>query len=1014
MPSEGREPTSAGAPSKYRLPPSSHLLLTYRGAEPPSRCVLAFLTAGLDGNRRLLYLHDGTDSSGVVGRLREADLDVEQLLSSGQLHLRAAEEFYLYDGTLAPDRLFGKLRGALEDARRDGFDGLQVVGETGWAAYREGIPSRLIEYERRVDEMLSDLPVDALCLYPADQWDDPLLDAMSEHHGDRLHQEETDGEGTEGKAHSRRFEEPFSYFREGVEHIDEIFWITPPDKSEMLYISPAYESLWERSPRSLYEDPTSWLDAIHPDDRENVQERLPLQEEGEYDEEYRIVRPSGEVRWVHDRAYPITDETGDVVRIVGVVSDITERKRAQREREEARSLLEAVVEGTTDAVYLKDREGRYLLLNDATARIAGVEGRDQMEGRTDEDLFPPETAENISRDDQRVMDTGETVRFEERLEIADGNIRVYETVKAPYRNAGGDVVGVIGVSRDVTEKHRAKEELERAQKKFETVFDITPLALTVSTLEEGRFLEINEGFEQLYGYEREAVLGRTVDELGLWTAPGDREQIVRQLKEDGAVSGMEVKLRTKSGDLVEALFAARRLTIDGRDCMVTAVHDITDRIAAERELERLALHDPLTGLHDRRVFEDRLDHALERARREGTHLGVLFLDIDRFKVINDSLGHSVGDSLLQEVADRLRACVRDADTVARMGGDEFAVLLEAVEGETEAEEAARRVAQVFQQPFHVGDAEIPAEVSIGLALSHHEEVQEAEDLLRFSDIAMYRMKEIKGTGFKVFDPSSDQAEAVRFQRERRLEEALEKEEFEVWYQPVLDLRAKRIVGAEALVRWRHPEDGVRPASAFVPLAEESGLIEVIDQRVLGEACRRAAVWHQSAGETGFWMSVNLSAGRYRHPELTEDVRVVLEESGLPPDLLQLEVSESLITSGQGKLQDLRTDGVRIVIDDFGTGYSSFHTFERLEVDALKIDQTFVARLDDDARSHGIVESMIVLARRLDLEVIAEGIETQTQLDHLQELGCALGQGYLFGRPVPHEEFEDLLTDGVLP
>lgn len=821
-------------------------------------------------------------------------------------------------------------------------------------------------------------------------------------------------EVTEREAQYRQIEEQLSYFQEGVEYIDEVFWLTPPDKSEMLYISPAYEALWGRSVKALYEAPTSWLDGVHPDDRQAIREKLPLQREGEYDEQYRVVQPDGEIRWVRDRAYPITDETGEVVRVVGVVTDITERKRAQKERKRTRGLLEAVVQGTTDAVFVKDRERRYRLANDAAARMVGLQSRDQMEGETDEAFFSPGTVEHLRRDDRRVMETGETVRFEEQLERKDGEERVYETVKAPYRNASGKIVGVIGVSRDVTEKRRVQEELERARKKYETVFDVTPLALSVATLEEGRFLEINEGFERLYGYERETVLGKTVDELDVWADPRKREQIVLRLQDAGAVNSVEVQLRTRSGEVIEALFSARRITVDGRDCVVTAVNDITDRVMAERELERLALHDPLTGLHNRSVFEDRLDHALERARREETHVGVLFLDIDRFKVINDSLGHSVGDALLQEAADRLRGCVREADTVARMGGDEFAVLLEAVENEAEAEEAAGRVAEAFQRPFQVAGTEIPAEASIGLALSHQEGVEEADDLLRFSDVAMYRMKEAQGTGYRVFDPSSDRAETVRFQRERRLEEALERDEFEVWYQPVVDLQNEEIVGVEALVRWRHPEKSILRAGDFVPFAEESGLIEEIDRRVLEEACGTVATWPQTTVGRDIWMSVNLSADRYRNPKLGEKIQATLEETGFPSDRLQLEVSESILVGGEAQLQDLRSGGVRLAIDDFGTGQSSFHYLMHLQADVLKIDHSFVADLGEDPRHRAIVEAMVVLARRMELDVIAEGIETQTQLDHLQDLGCALGQGYFFGRPMPPEEFEESLSDGTLP
>ncbi|MDW8405100.1 EAL domain-containing protein [Chloroflexus sp.] len=441
--------------------------------------------------------------------------------------------------------------------------------------------------------------------------------------------------------------------------------------------------------------------------------------------------------------------------------------------------------------------------------------------------------------------------------------------------------------------------------------------------------------------------------------------------------------------------------------------DITDRKKAEQQLQHDALHDSLTGLPNRVLFTDRLERAIVRLRREpDRHFAVLFLDLDRFKVINDSLGHEVGDQLLIAAAVRLQESVRPSDTVARLGGDEFTVLLEPIEHEQQAEQVAERIQQALSAPLYLQGHTIVISSSIGIAYSSNGYVQ-ASVLIRDADTAMYHAK-LRGKACYVrFDPSMHTAALAKLQLEQDLRLALEHNEFRLFYQPIVLLRTGAIVGFEALIRWQHPQRGLLSPSEFLPLAEEAGLIVPITWWVLEEACSQMQRWReQIPTEPGLSISVNLPGRVFTQPELIERLRHVLDQTGLPPQYLKLEITEhTFIEFGSltnNLLAGIRNLGIELCIDDFGTGYSSLSYLHTFPVNVLKIDRSFVSRLGEKSGQGDIVQTIIQLARNLNMEVVAEGIETPEQFEQLKQLACSHGQGWLFAPALSEAEAQALI------
>ena len=444
--------------------------------------------------------------------------------------------------------------------------------------------------------------------------------------------------------------------------------------------------------------------------------------------------------------------------------------------------------------------------------------------------------------------------------------------------------------------------------------------------------------------------------------------------------------------------------------------DVTDRKRMEAELERLALYDSLTGLPNRALFSDRRSQAIER-RATTQATAVYFLDVDRFKRINDSLGHAAGDEVLREVAARIQRMLRPEDTVARFGGDEFTVLCESVGGVLEAVGVADRLQREIAQPLRAGGAELRLSASIGIALAEPGEDTDCSRLVEDADAAMYRAKERGGARTELFDVAMRERAVTALSIEQELQHGLERGELRLFYQPLVSLTSGGIVGAEALIRWQHPERGLLAPDSFLPVAEESGLIVQVGAWAVGEACRRLRDWdRRNGGPSDFGLAVNLSARELTHPDVVSTVLNAVRRSALDPQRVTIEVTESTAMadrdSGFRALRELSAAGVRIAIDDFGTGYSSLDHLREMPADILKIDRSFVAGMAANSPDSALVAAAIAMGRALEMEVVAEGIETNEQVADLRELGCPLGQGYLFARPLPPEEIDSLLSSDV--
>jgi diguanylate cyclase (GGDEF)-like protein/PAS domain S-box-containing protein len=478
---------------------------------------------------------------------------------------------------------------------------------------------------------------------------------------------------------------------------------------------------------------------------------------------------------------------------------------------------------------------------------------------------------------------------------------------------------------------------------------------------------------------------------------------------------LEWRLARHDGGWLHVETTATNLLSDPEvEGIVLNSRDVTERKALEDQLRRQAFHDPLTDLANRALFRDRVEHALSRAGRQDEVLSVLYLDLDNFKTVNDSLGHPVGDALLVEVAARLQGCLRSSDTMARLGGDEFAILLEDATGEHSPESVAERISLLLRVPFLVGTHDVLVSASIGIT-DASESRDGVDELLRNADVAMYAAKGLGKGRAERFEPAMYAVVRQRLELTAELRRALDQHEFRVFYQPIVDLHTSRIREVEALVRWQHPDRGLVSPLEFIPLAEETGLIVPLGRWVLEQACRQARAWHvEHPSEPLLVMGVNLSGRQFQDPELVADVERVLRDTGLPPGCLKLEITESVAMQNAARaeitMQALKDLGVRLAIDDFGTGYSSLQYLKRFPVDTLKIDKSFVDGLGADEQDTAIVQSVVALAKALHLDVTGEGVETRSQHAQLRLLGVERAQGFLFARPMPPQDIGAMLVD----
>ena len=755
---------------------------------------------------------------------------------------------------------------------------------------------------------------------------------------------------------------------------------------------------------------------IHPDDRDWVIERYRRAYEpaggGRYRAQFRIRRADdGAERWVEATGRVHFDDQGRPIRGVGTLADVTERRRAVEALKESEERYRALVETGPDAV-VAHAEGNIILANRQAAELFGAEDAAALVGRMIFDLVAEESIAFARERTAGLQAPGDRVEAAQlTYRRLDGTPFVVEAAAAAVAIDGRLAIQV--VFRDVTERRRTELALQARTAELETVMETVPVAVWLAHDREARRISGNKHAAQqlrlapsdnlsLAAPATERPRHFRVYQDGL-ELTADRLPLQRAARGE-LVRNDELRIRFDDGTFYDELASASPVR-DAAGVIVGAVGaamDITERKAAEEQVRHLALHDALTGLPNRMLFQDRLASAVARARRQGGQVAVMLLDLDHFKEVNDTLGHAVGDALLREVASRLATVARASDTWSRLGGDEFALVQEGLQGCEGATVMAARILAALDRPFRLDEHELAVACSLGVTI-YPTDGDTPEKLVRNADVALYRAKSAGRGRFEPYHGELDRELRRDRRLQRELRRALDADEFELVYQPIFALPRQRLVKVEALVRWHQSDGSPVPPATFIPLAEKSGLIHSLGEWVLARVCRQGAAW-ATAGRP-LKIAVNVSAAQLRHAGLVAMIRRTLDDAGLPANLLELELTESVFLDGakdqiQEALRQLSAMGVTLAIDDFGTGHSSLAYLRYFPFDEVKIDSSFVADIGRDHTGGAIAATVIGLAHSLGKRVTAEGVETVEQLAFLRERGCDAAQGFLLARPLP--------------
>ena len=698
---------------------------------------------------------------------------------------------------------------------------------------------------------------------------------------------------------------------------------------------------------------------------------------------------------------------GNVVGRVWSFSDVTKHKIIEESLRTNEEQLRAITDNASTLICLKDLAGKYIHINRQFERVFHVSNATIL-GKSDYEIFPRSIADMSIKYDEMVLSSGELIEIEEVIPHDDG-MHTYISVKFPIRHDSGEIYAVCSMSTDISERKQAEEDLRIAA----TIFESQEGMLVTDANQV--ILRVNHAFTCITGYSYEEVIGQTPKILNSGVQGKDfYQQMWDSINSTGAWEG-EIRNRRKNGEVYpERLIIT---AVKNKNGIVTnyvaSLIDITlSKIAAD-EIRNLAFYDPLTALPNRRLLSDRLTQALVASQRSGKHGAILFLDLDHFKTLNDTLGHDIGDLLLKQVAERLTDCVRGCDTVARLSGDEFVVLIEnlsqrSLKAVAQANAIGNKILVALNRPYQLKTHQYLCSCSIGATLFIKDE-NSIDELLKHADIAMYQAKASGRNALCFFDPEMQAAIISRVKIEADLRNALIENQFELYYQPQVHYDNNMISGAEVLIRWLHPEQGFISPADFIPFAEETGLILPIGQWVLKTACAQLKIWEGNAHTRHLQLAVNVSSRQFYQKDFVEQVLLVISQNAIDPNKLKLELTESSVLEDIDgtiiKMNALRKIGVRFSMDDFGTGYSSLSKLKKLPLDQLKIDQSFVRDISTDRDDAIIVDTIIAMANKLNMEVIAEGVETTAQRIFLTQHDCQLFQGYLFSKPVPIEEFE---------
>ncbi|MFS0827827.1 sensor domain-containing protein [Pseudomonas phoenicis] len=793
--------------------------------------------------------------------------------------------------------------------------------------------------------------------------------------------------------------------------------------SGLLYGSARAAQLHGLEPVPFHESFEAFFEGVSEPERTDMRKAYRSLREGpagNYQITYRVQLAQGASRYIESRARLYRDEQGQPLRMAGTLLDITEQvEREQRLGASEEKFASLFLVSPDPICVTRQDTGQFVEINPAFTQTFGWPA-DQAIGRTCEQLG---------------LWAGTAQRLEHRERALRGEELDNVAVQAHHRDGTAltCVISSRSISvddqpcrvttlRDITQQQRAEAALKASEEKFAKAFHSSPDAITITEFATGRYIEINDGFCRLTGYSPNEVLGRTVRDLAIWADDEQRAGLIAEIRGKGRALNREMLARSKRGDILNVEVSVEPITLDGVECLLLTARDVSLLREAQAQIRHLAYHDPLTNLPNRALLMDRLSQQIAWLRQRDLRGALLFLDLDHFKHINDSLGHPVGDTVLKIVTARLEASVRQQDTVARLGGDEFVVLISGLQGDRETvERTVRELADTLRgllaAPMSLEGQCLQVTPSIGIALIPDHGTTPA-DLLKRADIALYRAKDFGRNTTQLFHDTMQKAASERLRMENELRAALARDELTLHFQPQVDARERRIVGAEALLRWHHPQLGQQSPGQFIQVLEESGLIVEVGHWILDQACAACAalVADGLVDAQTFSLCVNISPRQFRQSDFVERVLHSLETYRLPPRVLKLEITEGIVIRNLeetiGKMHELKRQGVGFAMDDFGTGYSSLTYLKRLPVDALKIDQTFVRDATTDPNDAEIVRAIVAMAHSLGLTVIAEGVEQPEQLAFLEGLGCHCYQGYLHSRPLPLERFRTLLEQAA--
>lgn len=632
-----------------------------------------------------------------------------------------------------------------------------------------------------------------------------------------------------------------------------------------------------------------------------------------------------------------------------------------------------------------------------------------------EEITYPEDRTRVRAEIERAVSNGQRFHVEYRIVHADGGIRWVSERGSPVYDSYGKIEAIEGFIQNVTPRKLSELAALEAKERYRSIFE-NAIEGIYQTSPEGQYLNFNPALAQIYGYDSVQDLAQGISNIQkqLYVDPHRREEFITQMTEYGQVKNFEARVFCKNGEIIWISENAREVR-DAEGKLIFyegTVEDITERKNYEQQIEYQATHDALTGLPNRTLLSDRLQQYIGIADRYASKVAVAFIDLDQFKIINDSMGHHAGDQLLKTMAARLSDCVRESDTVVRLGGDEFVILLAGLNKIEDISESMQRVMAAVTVPCHIEERDFIVSCSIGISI-YPDDGRDTSTLLKFADSAMYKSKQSGRNNFQFYTEELNQLLMERVEMEYRMRHALKNDEFLLHYQPKLDFSTGKICGAEALIRWQPPGQSMISPASFIPIAEETGLIEEIGRWVLHAACRQAVRLKETYG-VALPIAVNVSPRQFRQSGLVQSVREVLAQTSLDPSCLELEITESSLVHDTGSfiktLHELKSLGVKLAIDDFGTGYSSMAYLKDFPVDRLKIDQVFVSHLETEPSNIAILKAIVALGHSLGMKVIAEGVETAYQQAFLHGIGCDELQGYLYSKPLPIAAFELLITD----